>query len=307
MENQTPTYHNPVLLPESIEGLNIKKEGIYIDTTFGGGGHAKVILEALGEDGQLLGFDQDEDANENILEDSRFRLLPFNFRFLKQSLRLERLKKVDGILADLGVSSHQFDTADRGFSFRFDAALDMRMNQSASLTAKEILNTYTADKLQTILGMYGEVRNARTLAKAIVKARQLKKIERISELLAIAEPLMKGKQNRYLSQVFQALRMEVNDEIGALKDLLIQATDILNPGGRLVVITYHSLEDRLVKNWIKNGTFENEPERDAFGNFYKPLQAINRKVIVASEQEIKENPRARSAKLRIAEKVDLSE
>ena len=303
MDNQTPTYHDPVLLTESIEGLAIKQEGLYIDTTFGGGGHSKVILSALGPEGQLIGFDQDEDAKDNIPEDSRFRLLPFNFRFLKQSLRLERIKQVDGVLADLGVSSHQFDTADRGFSFRFDAELDMRMNQAASLTAKEVLNTYNAEKLQEILGMYGEVRNARTLANAIVQARQSTKIERISELLAICESNMKGKQNRYLSQVFQALRMEVNDEIGALKDLLIQATDILKPGGRLVVITYHSLEDRLVKNWIKNGNFENEPERDAFGNFYQPLKAVNRKVILPSEAEIKENPRARSAKLRIAEKV----
>lgn len=302
MDNPTPAYHNPVLLPESIEGLAIKPNGLYLDVTFGGGGHSREILKCLGPEGQLLGFDQDEDVKDNVPEDSRFRLLPFNFRFLKQSLRLERVKKVDGILADLGVSSHQFDTADRGFSFRFDAELDMRMSQSGGLTAQEVLNTYSADRLQEILGMYGEVRNARTLAAAIVKARQLKKIERISELLTIAEPHAKGKQNRYLSQVFQALRMEVNDEIGALKELLAQATEMLDSGGRLVVITYHSLEDRLVKNWIKNGSFENEPERDVFGNFYQPLNAINRKVIVPSETEIQNNPRARSAKLRIAEK-----
>lgn len=303
MDNQTPTYHNPVLLQACVDGLNIAPDGVYVDVTFGGGGHSRAILKSLGENGRLIGFDQDEDALVNVPEDSRFKLLPFNFRFLKQSLRLERVKEVTGILADLGVSSHQFDTADRGFAFRFEAELDMRMNQGGDITAKDVLNTYTAEKLQDVFGFYGEVRNARTLAHAIVQARQQKKIERISELLRIMEPYIKGKENRYLSQVFQALRMEVNDEIGALKDLLVQATEMLQPGGRLVVLTYHSLEDRLVKNWIKNGSFDDEPEKDEFGRFNCPLKAINKKPIVPSDEEIDENPRARSAKLRIAEKV----
>jgi 16S rRNA (cytosine1402-N4)-methyltransferase len=228
--------------------------------------------------------------------------LPFNFSFLKQGLRIERVKKVDGILADLGVSSHQFDTAERGFSFRFEADLDMRMNQNSEKTAKDILNTYSAEKLQDILGQYGEVRNAKTLANAIVQARQLKKIDRVSELLRIIKPLVMGKENRYLSQVFQALRMEVNNEIETLKELLIQSTEILNSGGRLVVLTYHSLEDRLVKNWIKNGCFDDEPLKDEFGNSKTDFIAINKKPIVPEESEILLNPRSRSAKLRIAVK-----
>lgn len=297
------TYHNPVLLNECIDGLNIKPEGVYTDVTFGGGGHSAAMLNKIGELGKLYAFDQDEDALKNIPDDKRFRLLPFNFRFLKQSLRLERVKELDGVLADLGVSSHQFDTADRGFSFRFDADLDMRMNQSGDITAKDILNSYSAEKLQNVLGFYGEVRNAKTLANVIVQARQQKKIERISELLRIIEPCIIGKENRYLSQVFQALRMEVNDEIAALKDLLVQATDLLKPGGRLVVLTYHSLEDRLVKNWIKNGSFEDEPQKDEFGRFNCPLKAINKKPIQPSDAEINDNNRSRSAKLRIAEKV----
>jgi 16S rRNA (cytosine1402-N4)-methyltransferase len=297
------TYHNPVLLNECIEGLNIKPDGVYADVTFGGGGHSAAMLNKIAESGKLYAFDQDEDALKNIPNDLRFRLLPFNFRFLKQSLRLERVKELDGVLADLGVSSHQFDTAERGFSFRFDAELDMRMNQSSDISAKDILNSYSAEKLQNVLGFYGEVRNAKTLANVIVQARQQKKIERISDLLRIIEPYIMGKENRYLSQVFQALRMEVNDEIGALKDLLVQATDLLKPGGRLVVLTYHSLEDRLVKNWIKNGSFEDEPQKDEFGRYQCPLKAINKKPIQPSEEEIIVNNRARSAKLRIAEKV----
>ncbi len=302
MENQI--YHNPVLLQECIDGLNIQPLGVYVDVTFGGGGHSRAMLQKMGKNAKLYGFDQDEDALENVPDDKRFRLLPFNFRFLKQSLRLERVKEVDGILADLGVSSHQFDTADRGFSFRFDAELDMRMNQTGDITAKDVLNTYSAEKLQDVFGFYGEVRNAKTLAQGIVQARQTKKIDRISELLRIMAPYVKGKENRYLSQVFQALRMEVNDEIGALKDLLVQATDMLKPGGRLVVLTYHSLEDRLVKNWVKNGSFEDEPEKDEYGRYNCPLKAINKKPIAPSEEEIELNPRSRSAKLRIAEKVE---
>jgi 16S rRNA (cytosine1402-N4)-methyltransferase len=304
MDIQTPAYHNPVMLGESLEGLKINPDGVYVDVTFGGGGHSKAILSGLSDKGRLYAFDQDEDVLNNVPKDDRFKLLPFNFRFLKQSLRLERVREVDGILADLGVSSHQFDTAERGFSFRFDAMLDMRMNQTGLLTAKDVLNTYTAEKLQDIFGFYGEVRNARTLANAIVQARQNKKFERISDLLQAVEPFIKGKENRYLSQVFQALRMEVNDEIGALKEFLEQAADMLKVGGRLVVLTYHSLEDRLVKNMVKHGGFEDEPEKDAFGNFSCKLKAVNKKPMTPAQNEIEANPRSRSAKLRIAERTE---
>lgn len=291
------------MLWESIEGLNVNPDGIYVDVTFGGGGHSGAILSKLSDKGNLYGFDQDEDVLNNIPPDKRFKLLPFNFRFLKQSLRLNGLKAVDGILADLGVSSHQFDTADRGFSFRFDAELDMRMNQSSSLTAKEVLNTYTAEKLQDIFGFYGEVRNAKTLANVITVARQVKKFDRISDLLQVIDPFIKGKENRYLSQVFQALRMEVNDEIGALKELLVQSADLLKMGGRIVVLTYHSLEDRLVKNYFKHSSFEDEPEKDEFGNFIQKFKVINKKPLTPSDSEIAYNPRSRSAKMRIAEKI----
>ncbi len=301
---QEQNYHKPVLLEESVEGLAILPQGTYVDVTFGGGGHSQLILEQLGANGRLLAFDQDQDAAENCPKDERFRLLPFNFRYFKQSLRLEAVKKVDGVLADLGISSHQIDTADRGFSFRFDAELDMRMNQDGDLTAKHIINSYRAEALQQVFGQYGELRNARTLAKTIVNARVHQKIERIAQLLTVVAPVIKGKKNRYLSQLFQALRMEVNDEIAALKEMLQQATELLKPKGRLVLITYHSLEDRLVKNWIKHGTFDKEPEKNLYGHFYKPLKAVNRKVIVPTTSEIEKNPRARSAKLRIAEKLE---
>ncbi|BDS12859.1 16S rRNA (cytosine(1402)-N(4))-methyltransferase RsmH [Aureispira anguillae] len=298
-------YHNPVLLQESIEGLNIKPDGVYVDVTFGGGGHSTEILKRLGENGRLYAFDQDADAAENIIDDSRFRLLPHNFRFLKRFLRLEGVRKIDGLLADLGVSSHQFDTADRGFSFRFDARLDMRMNQGAELTAEKVINSYNAQQLQHIFGMYGEVRNAKTLAQLIVKTRESGVVlKTIGDFVAAIDKCIKGKKNRYLSQVFQALRMEVNEEIEVLKEMLWQSTEVLHTGGRLVVISYHSLEDRLAKNLIKKGTFEKEPEKDDYGNFYQPLKAINKKIILPTEQEIKENPRARSAKMRIAERTD---
>jgi len=296
-------YHQPVLLEACLDGLAIQPDGTYVDVTFGGGGHSRAILAQLGPQGRLFGFDQDEDAQENALDDPRFRLLPFNFRFFKQSLRLERVQQVNGVLADLGVSSHQLDTPDRGFSFRFDATLDMRMQQNGGKSAEDILNTYNATDLQTLFSQYGEVRNAKTLAETIVRTRRQKKIERIEEFLVAIDPCIKGKRNRYLSQVFQALRMEVNDEIAALKIMLEQATNQLAVGGRLVVMSYHSLEDRLVKNWTKHGSFEKEPEKDIYGHYYCPLKAINRKLIVPSEEEIKINPRARSAKLRIAEKV----
>ncbi len=298
-------YHNPVLLQESIDGMNIREDGIYVDVTFGGGGHSQLILEKLGANGRLYGFDQDADANNNIIDDERFILLPYNFCNLKRFLRLEGVRKIDGLLADLGVSSHQFDTAERGFSFRFDADLDMRMNQSADLTAKKVLETYSASRLQQVLGEYGEVRNAKTLAKRIVAARESgEKMETIGDFLTVIDSCIKGKKNRYLSQVFQALRMEVNQEIEVLKQMLWQAVDLLHVEGRLVVISYHSLEDRLIKSLIKKGTFEKEIETDEYGNFYQPLKAVNRKIIVPSATEIKQNPRARSAKMRIAQKTD---
>lgn len=303
MEDQT--YHKPVLLQESIDGLNIKEDGIYVDVTYGGGGHSAAIMERLGSKGRLYGFDQDADAVQNAIQDERFKLLPHNFRFLKRFLRLEGVKKVDGILADLGVSSHQFDTADRGFSFRFDALLDMRMNQEMSLTAEKIIQTYTAEQLQDIFGEYGEVRNAKTLAQHLVQTRNAGiALKTVGDFIAAMEPCIKGKRNRYLSQVFQALRMEVNEEIVSLKEMLWQSAEVLQPGGRLVVIAYHSLEDRLVKNLIKNACFEQEPEKDDFGNFELLLKQTHKKVIVPTDKEIKENNRARSAKMRIAEKIE---
>jgi len=298
-------YHNPVLLQESIEGLNIKPDGTYVDVTFGGGGHAALILEKLGPQGRLYAFDQDPDAADNIIDDERFKLIPHNFRFLKRFLRLEGVRKVDGLLADLGVSSHQFDTADRGFSFRFDALLDMRMNQGADLTAEKVLNKYNAEQLQHIFGMYGEVRNSKTLAQLIVHTRESGiALRTIGDFVTAIDSCIKGKRNRYLSQVFQALRMEVNEEVDVLKEMLWQTTEVLEVGSRLVVISYHSLEDRLAKNLIKKGTFENEPEKDDFGNYYQPLKAVNKKIIIPTDKEIEENPRARSAKMRIAERTD---
>ncbi len=308
MEPMEQQYHDPVLLQESIEGMNIKPDGIYVDVTFGGGGHSRVILEKLGPSGRLYAFDQDADATDNIIEDERFKLLPYNFRHLKRFLRLEGVRKVDGILADLGVSSHQFDTAERGFSFRFDALLDMRMNQQAELTAQKVLLTYSATDLQRIFGEYGEVRNSKTLAQYIVNAREGgAKLETIGDFLAVIDRCIKGKKNRYLSQVFQALRIEVNEEVEVLKEMLWQSVEILKVEGRLVAISYHSLEDRLVKNLIKKGTFEKEIEKDAYGNSYQPLRAVNRKLIVPTATEIERNPRARSAKMRIAEKTDAQE
>lgn len=298
MEQQ---YHDPVLLQESIEGMNIQPDGIYVDVTFGGGGHSKAILAQLGEKGRLYAFDQDEDAADNIIEDERFKLLPYNFRYLKRFLRLEGVRKVDGVLADLGVSSHQFDTADRGFSFRFEALLDMRMNQQAELTAQKVLLTYRANDLQQLFGRYGEVRNAKTLANKIVQAREAgEKLETIGDFLTVIDSCIKGKRNRYLSQVFQALRMEVNEEVKVLEEMLWQTTEVLKEGGRLVAISYHSLEDRLVKSLIKKGTFEKEVEKDMYGNFYQPLKAVNKKLILPTAAEIERNPRARSAKMRIA-------
>jgi len=297
------TYHVPVMLKECIEGLNIKPNGTYIDVTFGGGGHSREIMKHLGADGQLLAFDQDVDAQQNIIADDRFTFIDQNFRYIKNFTRLHGAVPVDGILADLGVSSYQFDQAERGFSIRFDAELDMRMNQGSGISAKDVVNTYSEAELHRIFGIYGEIQNAKSLANTIVMARLIAPIVTIADLKnAISARIPKGKENKYLAQVFQALRIEVNQELEALKDFLVQAADILVSGGRLVVMSYHSLEDRLVKNFIAKGKFSGEVEKDFFGNDQKPLDAVSRGAITASEEEIKLNNRARSAKLRIAVK-----
>jgi 16S rRNA (cytosine1402-N4)-methyltransferase len=296
-------YHIPVMLDECIEGLNIRPEGTYIDVTFGGGGHSRAILKRLDANGKLLAFDQDADAKQNIINDERFVFVDQNFRYLKNFCRLHNATPVDGILADLGVSSYQFDQAERGFSIRFDAELDMRMDQSATLTAKEVINNYPEADLHRIFGMYGEIQNAKSLAVTIVTARLNTPIVTVADLKnAIAARIPRGKENKYLAQVFQALRIEVNQELEALKDFLIQSADVLNTGGRLVVMSYHSLEDRLVKNFIAKGKFSGEVEKDLYGNENKPLNAVSRGAITASLEEISKNNRARSAKLRIAVK-----
>jgi len=295
-------YHNPVLLSETVEGLNIKEDGIYVDVTFGGGGHSRKILESLGSKGRLIAFDQDKDALLNTIEDSRFLLINENFRYVKRFLRFHGIKSVDGILADFGVSSHQFDEADRGFSIRFDAQLDMRMNQQDSLSAHSLVNTYEEEDLKRVFWQYGELRTAPALAKTIVAARAEKEIETTFELKAVLKKhLPNGRENKILAQIYQAIRIEVNQEIEALKAFLLQTPELLNEGGRLSVISYHSLEDRLVKRFIRNGLFEGEPERDVFGNFEVPLKKVGG-LIVPDAKEIKLNNRARSAKLRIAEK-----
>ncbi len=293
-------YHNPVLLKESVDGLNIKPNGVYVDVTFGGGGHSKEILSRLDEDGRLFAFDQDDDALKNTIDDPRFTLINENFRHLKSFLRLYGIKKVDGILADLGVSSHQFNEADRGFSTRFDAKLDMRMNQNDKTSAYEIINYYDEKKLADILFQYGELRNSRAIAKQIVEAREEKKIETSFELKEVLKRFLpKAKEHKILAQIFQAIRIEVNEEIDALKEFLMQTMDLLEKGGKLSVISYHSLEDRLVKRLIQKGKFEGEPEKDFYGNVSLPFKKDG-KFIVPSKAEIKENNRARSAKLRIA-------
>ncbi len=296
-------YHTPVMLQECIDALAIRPDGVYVDVTFGGGGHSQKILNDLGKNGRLLAFDQDEDTKRNLPDDGRLTFVEQNFRYLKNSCRLYDALPVDGILADLGVSSHQFDQAERGFSVRFDADLDMRMNKSGDLTAKKIINNYTEEELHRIFGMYGELQNAKTLAKTVVTARLNQPINTITELkTAIQNLIPKGKENKYLAQVFQALRIEVNQELEALQEFLMQTADVLVSGGRLVVMSYHSLEDRLVKNFIAKGKFRGEVEKDFFGNDQKPFDAISRGAITASEEEIKINNRARSAKLRIAVK-----
>ncbi|KLT66602.1 16S rRNA (cytosine(1402)-N(4))-methyltransferase RsmH [Pedobacter sp. BMA] len=301
MENN---YHVPVMLQPCIDGLNIKPDGVYVDVTFGGGGHSREILKHLGPKGVLIAFDQDPDAQANVPADDRFIFIDQNFGFLKNNLRLKGFRQVDGILADLGVSSHQFDIPQRGFSIRYNADLDMRMDQHRDLTAAQVLNTYAEDKLHKIFGIYGEVKNAKSLARAIVTARLEKPFTDIDSLKsAIAEYIPRGKENKYLAQVFQALRIEVNAEIQVLEDFLQQASEVLKPGGHLVVMSYHSLEDRPVKNFMAKGKFQGEVEKDFFGNQQKPFNVITRKAIVASDEEIAQNNRARSAKLRIAEKI----
>lgn len=302
MEEET-TYHIPVLLKESVDAMNIQPQGTYVDVTFGGGGHSREILSRLGDKGRLLGFDQDEDAEGNIVDDSRFVFVRSNFRYLHNFLRYHDIEKVDAILADLGVSSHHFDDSERGFSFRFDGQLDMRMNKRAGITAAQVVNTYDEERLADIFYLYGELKNSRRLASVIVKARNTQKITTIGEFLEIVKPLFgREREKKELAKVFQALRIEVNQEMEALKEMLLAATEALKPGGRLVVITYHSLEDRMVKNIMKTGNIEGKTTQDFFGNVQAPFRLVNNKVIVPGEEEIARNPRSRSAKLRIAEK-----
>ena len=299
----TMEYHNPVLLKDSVDGLNIKPDGIYVDVTFGGGGHSKEILSRLGPDGKLFAFDQDEDALENTIKDDRFVLINENFRFIKRFLRFYNIKNVDGILADLGVSSHQFDVAERGFSTRFDAELDMRMSQKNDLNAYRGVNEYDEANLRGVFLDYGELKNAPAIARVILEARELEPIKNTEQLKTVLSRFLPAhKSHKILAQMYQAIRIEVNQEMDVLKEFLIQSLEILNSGGRLSVISYHSLEDRLAKRFMKNGMFEGEPERDFFGNFSVPFKTVG-KLIVPDANEIRVNNRARSAKLRIAEKI----
>ncbi len=304
MEQQEYSYHVPVLLQESLEGLAIQPEGIYVDVTFGGGGHSREILRRLEGKGRLFGFDQDADAEQNIPDDPHFTFVRSNFRYLYNFMRYHGVAgQVDGLLADLGVSSHHFDDKERGFSFRFDGELDMRMNTRAGMTAADMLNTYTEEALANVFYLYGELKAARKVAATIVKARAAKPFRTIADLVETIKPFIgKDKEKKVLAQAFQALRIEINDEMRALKEMLQGSLKTLKPNGRLVVITYHSLEDRLVKNFLKTGNFEGKAEQDFFGNVSSPFRLINNKVIVPSAEEIERNPRSRSAKLRIAEK-----
>lgn len=299
------TYHIPVLLHEVIEGLQIKPDGVYVDCTFGGGGHSKAILQKLSEKGKLLAFDQDADAMRNLPEDPRLIFIPQNFRHLSRFLRLHQFQQVDGIMADLGVSSHQFDEADRGFSTRHDAALDMRMDQRQELTAAEVINTYSAERLHKLFEQYGEVTNAKTLARTIVDLRSTVALQTIEGFKNAIREIVKGNPNKYFAQVFQALRIEVNDETGALREMLMQIPTLLKPGGRAAIITFHSIEDRLVKNFFRRGSFE-EPEQNPFINTepVNHMRLVNKKPLTASEEELKINPRSRSAKLRVAERKE---
>ena len=293
-------YHNSVLLRDSIDALAIKEDGIYVDITFGGGGHSREILSRLGEKGKLVAFDQDPDAKRNKIQDDRFVLIEENFRYISRFLKFYGIKKVDGILADLGVSSHQFDEAERGFSTRFDGELDMRMNQSSKISAKKIINSYPEEMLANILFMYGELRNARAIAKTIVEARDQGAIETSFQLRKLLQKYVpKAKEHKILAQIFQAIRIEVNEELDVLKEFLIQTPELLTPEGRLSIISYHSLEDRLVKRFIRTGLFTGEPEKDFFGNIDVPLMKVG-KLMIPDKQEIRNNNRARSAKLRVA-------
>lgn len=304
MNSDSLTYHVPVLLNESVDGLNIKAGGVYVDVTFGGGGHSKEILSRLPEGAHLFSFDQDADAERNIIADDKFTFVRSNFRYIKNFMRYHEVDGIDGVLADLGVSSHHFDDSERGFSFRFDGKLDMRMNQRAGKTAADIVNTYEEEALADLFYLYGELKNSRKIASAIVKARSTKALRTIEDLLNIVKPMFgREREKKELAKVFQALRIEVNQEMDALKEMLLAATELLNPGGRLSVITYHSLEDRIVKNLMKTGNCEGKEDKDFFGHSSSPYRLINNKVIVPDADEQERNPRSRSAKLRIAEKI----
>lgn len=303
MNETEQTYHIPVLLHESIEGMNLRAKGTFVDVTFGGGGHSKEILRCMDAESRLFSFDQDEDAEQNIVNDKRFTFVRSNFRYLSNFLRYYNVDGVDAVLADLGVSSHHFDDSERGFSFRFNGKLDMRMNKRAGMTAADIVNNYDEERLADLFYLYGELKNSRKIASALIKARSQKKLETIEEFLDVIKPLFgKDREKKELAKVFQALRIEVNQEMEALKEMLYAATRALKPGGRLVVITYHSLEDRMVKNIMKTGNVEGKVEQDIFGRTDCPFKLVNNKVIVPSDEEIERNPRSRSAKLRIAEK-----
>ncbi|WP_418512294.1 16S rRNA (cytosine(1402)-N(4))-methyltransferase RsmH [Corallibacter sp.] len=296
-------YHNPVLLKETVDGLNINPDGVYVDVTFGGGGHSKEILSRLSEKGRLFAFDQDPDALQNKIDDERFTFIHENFRYLKRFLRFYGVKEVDGVLGDFGVSSHQFDVAERGFSTRFEADLDMRMNQQSALSAYHVVNDYAEEQIRQVLWQYGELRQAPAMARVIVESRENEPIKTSEQLKDVLKRFLQHKkENKVLAQIYQAIRIEVNQEIEVLKEFLLQTPEVLKKGGRLSVISYHSLEDRLVKRFIRNGMFEGEPERDVFGNFEVPLKKVGR-LIVPTSDEIKINNRARSAKLRIAEKL----
>jgi 16S rRNA (cytosine1402-N4)-methyltransferase len=298
-------YHVPVLLQETVEGLHVQPDGIYVDCTFGGGGHSGAILKELGSNGQLLAFDQDADARQNVPDDPRVVFVPHNFRHLQRFLRLHKITQVDGILADLGVSSHQFDEADRGFSIRFEGDMDMRMDKRQELTAYEVVETYDELRLHKLFEQYGEVTNAKTLARTIVQVRQNVSLQTIANFKQALQGVVKGNPNKYFAQVFQALRIEVNDELGALKEMLQQIPSLLKPGGRVAIITFHSLEDRIVKNFFRKGDMEDAEPADPFGRNVPepPLKVITKKPVTASDEELKRNPRSRSAKLRVAEKV----
>ena len=296
-------YHNPVLLIETVDGLNIKPNGVYVDVTFGGGGHSREILKRLGSEGKLIAFDQDKDALVNAIDDSRFLLINQNFRLMKRFLRFHGYKTVDGILGDFGVSSHQFDVAERGFSTRFEADLDMRMNRDTNFSAFTVINKYEEEQLRNVLSDYGELRSAALMARTIVEAREEGKIKTSEQLKKVLSRFLPAyKENKILAQIYQAIRIEVNQELEALKEFLLQTNEVLESGGRISLISYHSLEDRLVKRYIRSGLFEGEPEKDVFGRVEVPFKAVG-KLIIPSEAEIKENSRARSAKLRIAEKI----